>query len=215
MKKQELIDLSGLSNKKLILLFSAGYDSTALLLNLIISGCRQIECIYVKIPNNKDKSVIEIKRCKKILKAIKKKYSINIPFTILTSQSIPDGDTTSYCQPFLFISTICPVLKEDIDYVLFGYIRTDDIWHCWQSFEDTFKSINALIRWRRYNNMDGYKNILPYAPYELLYKNEIIKHLVNNHKKIFKLCWTCEDPKNGKPCKKCYPCMKLKQLTMK
>jgi len=38
-RKNKLTDLSEFSNNRIVLLFSGGYDSTAILVNLIQSGC--------------------------------------------------------------------------------------------------------------------------------------------------------------------------------
>jgi len=195
---------------KYVLLFSGGYDSTTILINVLKSGNRNISCVYIDIPNNKDKSKIEIKRCKKILKCLNKEYDIKIPFNIYKSAIVPTKNTCSYTLPYLYITTLIPVLEYDTDYVLFGFIRTDDIWHCYQQFEDSFKSLNCIIRCTRYNN-SNYSNCIIWAPLEYHFKKDIIKY-IKKYKKIYKLCWTCESPtKKGKPCGKCCTCIKYKK----
>lgn len=204
--KKPLIKYKDIIDKKMVLFFSGGYDSTSVLLTMLSNGCRNIECVYIKIPNNKHKAKIEIKRCKKILKIIKKDYKIKIPFNIITSMLIPCGNTCSYAQPFLFLSSYLPMEYDDTDFLLFGYHRVSDIWHCYDSFEKSYKNLSILLRCDRY-----YKAGILWSPYEFFYKKDIINHL-KKYKKIFKLCWTCEFPtKNNKPCGKCKPCRTIKQ----
>jgi len=211
-RKNKLTDLSEFSNNRIVLLFSGGYDSTAILVNLIQSGCRDITCVYIDIPNNKDKSKIEQYRCKKILKQIKKSFKIKIPLKVYTSMNLDSNDChISFGQPFLFITTLTPYLDENVDYIFMGFHRSSSIWNCYSQVEDAFKSLNAILRCRRYNNMGGYSNIFLYNPYEFYDKSSILKYL-KKYKKIYKLCWTCENPtKKGKPCGKCIPCKKYKE----
>jgi len=209
MKKYEILDLSNTINNKIILMFSGGYDSTCLLLNLINSGCKHIKCAYIDIPNNKDKSKIEIKRCKKILKVIKKQFNVKIPFKIYKSMKIVDqGNNVIYGQPYLFLATIIPVISKDTDYILFGFHRVSNIWHTYTIFEDSLRSMMRLVRCERYNNSEY--NTLIYCPYEFREKKDIIKYL-KQYKKIYRLCWTCENPIDGKECGKCKPCKTIKR----
>jgi len=146
MKKYKLCDTTSLKKNNLILMFSGGYDSTAILLNLLEEGHKNIKCVYINIPNNSNKSKIEQKRCKKILKKVNKIFGTMLKLTIYTSMSIENDNTITFGQPFLYITTLAPYIQTKDDYVLFGFHRGSSIWNCHEIFEDAFMNINCILR---------------------------------------------------------------------
>ena len=210
MKKYKLCDTTALLNNKLILMFSGGFDSTSILINLLEEGHRNIKCIYIDIPNNNEKSKIEQKRCKKILKAVGKLFGVRLKLKVYTSMEIPDDNSVTFTQLFLHVTTIAPIIKDN-DYVLFGYHRGSSVWNCYERLEESFVNMNCILRCTRRNQLQHNPGI--FSPLEWMDKWQIIRYL-KQYKKIYRLCWTCEGSfniKSEKPCGKCIPCRNLKR----
>jgi len=98
-------------------------------------------------------------------------------------------------QAGLWLGILLSYLDEDED-VYLGYIRADDFWHRHREF------VSAFVGLQRFAGKTG--SIC--FPLEWSSKEDVLNQL--NGLGIARLCWYCELPENGKPCKKCPSCIK-------
>jgi len=110
--------------------------------------------------------------------------------------SVGIGENVS-AQPIMWLCSIMPFI-HDGDIVCFSYIRDDGIWHVKKEFEDVFYSICRL---------KGISAELKF-PIEGNRKFQILNWL-SEYKITDKMWWSCESPKNKKPCGVCYKCCEI------
>ena len=106
-------------------------------------------------------------------------------------------------QPMMWLCSIMPFIQDD-DMVYFSYIFEDGIWHHKKEFQDVFYSICRL------KNIDATLEF----PLEEFRKYQILKRLSEYEIKD-NMWWSCEEPKNKKPCGVCYKCCELKLADIK
>lgn len=78
-----------------------------------------------------------------------------------------------------------------------GYISSDDYWQHRGDIECAFHDITKTF---------GKKCVIKH-PLHIHRKYDVVEDLP---KWLSKLCWTCDSPKGGKQCGRCYPCVNYK-----
>lgn len=202
------------SQKRKLVLFSGGFDSTLVLAKLV-SEAKDHETICAVSINHSLTGVQKLRREYEsqllILRALRKKYpKIHVEHEVvnITSNWIC-GDTTNsrgLAQPILWLCNILPLLKDG-DQIYVGYNLSD------QANLHT-DNINNLI-YAACSIQEGKKVELLY-PLKYYDKTEIIKSLIIDFDYLLDLCVSCESLvyEGEKVCGDCTPCTHLKQALM-
>lgn len=103
-----------------------------------------------------------------------------------------DGGTQ---QPGIWLGAVVTYLQNGED-LYAGYVRGDDLWHHRENFVYAFNNLMVMA------GKDG----LLYFPLEWYDKAEVIMRL-RESRGLLSRVWWCEDPVEGRPCKKCIPCV--------
>lgn len=194
--------------KKKLLVWSGGMDSTAVLLNCCNSNI-SIDTLYINQSNvDEGKRQQEKKSREVILKAIREtwklEWEINDYEVCIGAIS---GMGVGLSQPalWMFASAIFFNIHK-YESIVFGYVRGDDFWHRKHEFLNAFNYTFMLYSGR---------NVIPHVEFPLEWdtKEEIVSNVyVNNSvtREVFGKIWTCEEPEEGKECGKCKPCLSIK-----
>lgn len=183
-----------------LILWSGGCDST-LLLSTLVDRCLDIdneitEVRALAILHDQINARTEQKAARKNLLKVFKARGCNVRYTELTMKS-----RGNFCvegggcpQPVLWITNAMQYLGDEEDLYL-GYIRGDDYW-----------TYNTTINWA----FDYLQKVLGKrgsikAPLELMRKSDVIREL--KRRRLYSKVWYCENPKNGRKCGKCEPCI--------
>lgn len=194
-----------------IVIWSGGVDSTLVLAQLLKEGT-DVYTGYIKLANNKRKTKRELKVRKKIKKIMKCYPGKIIEDRIFDNININHSSLKVYGQfnqpPLWALGSA--YLSKECSEVIFGYVKGDDFWGIYNSFELAFKSLYEIIYTGRSET--------PKVSFPLKWDN---KHRVYQDaikEPWFPYCWTCENPKKKKPCCDCLPCEKhiatMKKLGM-
>lgn len=144
------------------IIFSGGYDSTALLLSKFGEDDKQYKVLsfYCDTTTNCDEDRNGRERVKKIL-SNHKNYK-NFTFEEVELKNC-HGGTQGTVWPGLSLSGIeCDTQNESKIY--FGYIRGDDFWHYRSHIEDIYESFSKIL----------YTKITPVFPFEWKYKKDLV-----------------------------------------
>lgn len=186
-------------HKHLVVVWSGGMDSTALLY-----------CLAHKYPetaitalsvNGYTGSRDTDKKCREQLKKRFKKENLNIEYVEVDYNlrycGIQNGGIG---QPLVWLAAISSAVVGMNNKVCFGYIRGDDIWH----YKEYFK--NVFYNMRKFVNSDAELSF----PLEFITKEDIIAYLKQHD--LFDLCNCCEHADNydGKGCGTCKDCKAVK-----
>lgn len=170
-------------DKKVIVLFSGGLDSTYLVWDNLVSG-NEVYPIYIEIKNNYNKSVLEKNRVESLYKEFYKDFGDLIkPPKYVTSIEVFDSSTTLHLLqvPIWIFSLVYSQIK-DVDEIQIGYVMNDDA----VSYITDIKKI--------YNSYKGIVDELIPIKFPLIkYKKEVLfKELP---KEYYNLTVTCEEPR--------------------
>lgn len=188
-----------MKNKKEIVIWSGGCDSTYLLHDLGRKSSidNPIYTLSVVFKNrNKEMVKLEKEAREKILEDFRKR-GMHIKHKEIVVSRLPDISSN---QPLEWLSIIAPFISTNSN-VHFSYIFEDSLWHKKKEFVDAFYSLMSI-------KCQDKINISLYFDLEWLHKREIVAGAKNN--KFIKMVFTCEHPKNNKACKKCDKCKELK-----
>ena len=175
---------------KKLLLWSGGFDSTAILLDWLENKI-EFDTVYINLENNYYKSLAEKDARLRILKKLETKYSkesFGKDYEIKINP-VYSENKGGFWQPYLWINSLVTHIKEDkYSEIAFGYIKKDMFWHIKSEALKMFK-----YSWIVFHC--NYKNIpeLIY-PYEWYYKEDIFLNSKEFNKEILKMTITCENP---------------------
>ncbi len=191
-------------------LFSGGYDSTYLLWKTLEDmKCNEklnvvsVEADFLGKKNDREREARN--RIMTYLKA--KYYDRNIVYNVVkidatTNSKIEGG--AGLCQPMFWIPTT--ILSSEIgdNEILLSYITGDQA----LSYKENIVNI-----FNNYAELNGHNNkhFKVSFPLEVIYKEEIIKEMIDKEEFLFYNCTTCEDWSDKDDwCGKCGPCRNLK-----
>ncbi len=181
-----------------LVLWSGGCDSTLVLSELIdkFDKMEQVEEINViAILHDQVLARTEQKEARKqILKILKKKQKIQYAELTMKSKGQLCITGSGLTQSVLWITNAMQYLGDDEDLYL-GYIRGDDYWGssvtmCW-----AFDYLKRILG----------KNGDLKLPLQYMRKGDVIREL--KKRRLYSKIWYCEDPKGGRKCHKCEPCI--------
>ena len=183
-----------------LVLWSGGCDSTlALFLEAkkasVDAPVRALSVNYDRVPAN-----TEQRRARAALLAEFKKRGLPVEHVeISVTQSsgkkfYANREGSGLIQPVIWIPQALPFLRETEKLVV-GYIRTDCAFHYRIYICEMVTKAQIIL---------GKKGEIIF-PLEWKYKWDVIQDL--RKEKLFDLVWWCEDPKKGKACGTCEPCI--------
>lgn len=181
-----------------VVVWSGGFDSTALLLHLLHEG-HTVNTISVRLRNNDGQQSSELVARRTIGSILRSKFPSKFyestDTEILQTAVIREGST---CQPILWATNL--VIASPYDDVYMGYIKGDDFWHIRADFENIITSANKIMA----------RNIKVHYPFEWHTKKDLLNYF-NNHPDILELISACEMGNNWRycDCDKCKTMLKL------
>lgn len=186
-----------MNNKRILIPWSGGFDSTALVIWAFSNGIPFDTC-YFNITNNKNIASIELKRRKKILKKLKKKYSHNPHVEDIIGNT---GIVKCKGELLLPLTWCCSLLltmdTNKYSEVHMGYIKGDCFWHVRHEFEKMFYYGQKL-------KLSGITKIR--YPFEWYNKQYIKNEYYGYFDDILDLVWYCEAPNGDEACEECVSC---------
>jgi hypothetical protein len=210
-----------------LIVWSGGFDSTALVLDAFNKG-ETIDTCYVELTNNPQKTKMELKARDAISEILLKKrpYFIHRDYRSVVPYS---RFTSGYPQPFFWIVHSVIVADSAHTEVRFGYINSDTIWHFRSEFINAFNSLYTLAKTHHdvlppkvsfpleFESKERiFDNYYQYLNCSDLSKEEMLT--------ILDSIWFCENPRPNKegnftqcladpsPGGYCNPCEKFKPL---
>ena len=142
---QYLFMPQGLDDKSIIVIWSGGCDSTALLHNLACKFPEKRITAYSVISYTNSRKTD--RECRERLKKRFEEDGItNIDYKTVVCQVSPFSQNIGgLAQPCVWLSVLPSVLIGQAQLVCFGYIRGDDIWHYKEPFKKIFDGMKALL----------------------------------------------------------------------
>ena len=191
--------LQGVADLTRYVLWSGGLDSTLLLHDIATSEesrNQTVNAVTIRLTNREYPQQLQEYKARKILRT---KLPKNIKYYVINVDTELHG--INWQMPY-WLAFISPFMKND-DLLSMAYLSSDgkDFWQKRQSLIDTFWNFMGL------NSLNAKIDF----PFELKTKGYVIKEL--KKLKLLKYCWTCGEPKKGKPCGKCMKCISLKRWT--
>ena len=197
---------------KTLVVWSGGFDSTALLLYLIDQKL-EFETLYIDLDNNHEKNLLEKNARMKIQTALKEEYDItfvdhivNFP-SVCTESHSGNNKGATLTQPYIWLNGTMIFLMDvpQFDYVTFGYIVTDCFWHIKHPFKEAYQSLYKLLA------IESEAPTL-WFPFEWFNKKRIFTDYYDKDSfrlNLINMTWTCEDPAKNLPCNKCRACRRF------
>jgi 7-cyano-7-deazaguanine synthase in queuosine biosynthesis len=193
-------------DKKHIVLWSGGCDSTLLLYELLDAyGSKNVIAVSYNYPwLHPTKAKIESNHreaFKSKMKLLGERFSnfnhheFGINMIGDKVMSIPPLNGLPQAMGWLFM---IPMYANENSYIYAGYVKDDDFstGGYKHHYTNIFDSVNKLI---------GRENLTLRLPYVGLSKYEIISNLIKNE--IYDTAWYCEMPSSEhSPCMECHPC---------
>jgi len=187
-------------NKRPLVLWSGGFDSTVLVIDKLYDG--DIDIMYVNLENNERAQRYEklaIRKLKILLNDANLKGKIINEYdfgyrTITVTKQV-------YAQPALWLqaATFC-VDPERHNEVNIAYVKADDAWHYKHEIKEVYKSLLALTC------QDD--EVVPLKfPFEWNTKASLVDHIEDfmYYKQVMNLIHYCEVG-NKEPCGECGSC---------
>ena len=196
---------TSLEEKNIIVVWSGGLDSTALLYGLAHRFPNKTITALSIYSNAGSRNSDKISREK--LKERFDKEGLNIKYVTVDFNVYTAGMNGGLGQPVLWLTALASGVIGDNNALCFGYISSDCIWHYIEDFKGAFKNLNNIT-----GNMD---NEL-YFPLEWCSKYSIIEYMKQHN--LFDLCNYCEDAdiyNNGETCGKCKDCKEVEYYNLK
>jgi len=186
-----------------LLVWSGGYDSTALLMHLVEER-ELFDLLSIRLYNNEKKHRCELKARKKILKIINPGRLLRNYYNY-SIDDLPSSAVRLHQAP-LWISAIVHHIQTDTDEVQTGYIKGDDPLN-YNRMEKAYQSMCKLASISH----------IPDLTYPLRAETKVdvlTNWYYNKHydlgQKVREHIWTCENPqgtgKNIEKCGQCTPC---------
>lgn len=187
-----------------LLVWSGGYDSTSILMDLIEKHT-PFDILCITLANNEVKGKVESEARNKILEILNPQKLLRK----IHNFSIDDirGQSLHLSQPVLWLSSIISCLNDDNDEVLMGYHKG-----CCAIIGDDMMSItfNSMCELGRMNNIPKLKFPLIGCTKEDILRNWYYNKDYELGRKVRQHIWTCEHPIEKddviEKCGKCIPC---------
>jgi 7-cyano-7-deazaguanine synthase in queuosine biosynthesis len=191
-----------MSEKRPLVLWSGGTDSTAMVIDLLHKS--DIDILYVNLENNKfqqrqeKKSILKIRALladANLKGSIRNVYEFGYT-TIAVTKAV-------YAQPSLWLQAAAFVSNTDLhSSVNLGYVRQDDAWHFKTEIYNLWDSLNAII---------SEEKVPLEFPYEWHRKQELINDMKQfvYYKQIMSLIYWCESG-TKRSCGECDSCKRHK-----
>ena len=125
-----------------MVLFSGGFDSTYLLLQLAKSGI-PVDLHYVELKNNSEKVRMEDAARKEIVKWFNKNYPDFIK-SMTSSCMHYQGVSPTLAQPLLWMFGTIPYVHKETSSLLVGYLKGDDASCRYQQIKATWDAVVGL-----------------------------------------------------------------------
>jgi len=190
-------------SKRPLVLWSGGFDSTALLIELLIE--EDVDILYVNLENSEELQRYEKKAITKLKCII---ADANLKGKIINEHTFSYGNIvvnkTVYGQPALWINASADIANiKDHSSVNIAYVKYDDAWHYKTEIVNAYKAMNSLI-------CDGDTVPLKF-PYEWYTKKHILDRMETfvYYKQILNTVRYCEASQK-KPCGECASCIRHK-----
>jgi len=185
--------------KRPLVLWSGGFDSTALVISLLHDG--DIDVLYVSLDNNSAPQKYEKKAIKKLKRII---VNAKLKGSIINEHAFGYGyidvRDNMYSQPALWVHAAAFVADSEIhSTVEIAYIKHDDAWHFKTEIQDAYAALTKLICF-------GITVPLSF-PFEWRTKASLLEDLqdVSQCDKILKAVRYCEG-REAAPCGECASC---------
>lgn len=191
--------MNDLTNRRPLILWSGGFDSTCLVLDRLHDG--DVDLLYVNLANN-DKMQRREKKAIAKLKCIIK--DANLPGNIIDEYTFGYQEITVtkqvYAQPALWLQA-ASMMADGARHneVLIGYVRHDDAWHYKTEIVNAYNALSQLT---------CPDNIVPVKfPYEWETKTRLLERFKDfvYIKQILNLMYYCESG-TKEPCGECSSC---------
>jgi 7-cyano-7-deazaguanine synthase in queuosine biosynthesis len=196
-------------NKKLksvFVLWSAGLDSTYLILRLLERGYR-VNAGYIDIQNNAKKTAMELDAITKLHAEIDSRFPhfhyLGVVYKAKNNcAGLPDTRGIRYRQVPYFINAFMAVPYTD--YRALGYVKGDSSIKNLENIRSVYNAYN-LICFRELPEL--------VFPLKEIGKPEIVKYMNEQHPTILAHCVWCENPQDEtfKPCGECAPCRRRRK----
>lgn len=192
--------IKGKSMRSCFVLWSAGVDSTCLILRLLEDGY-SVTTAYVDIKNNRTKAVMELDAIGRMCIQIKILFP-NFKYlgTIYTAQNnSPSRRNLRYKQVPYFIHAL--LVAPRTDYCCIGYVKGDSAIKSLRSIQSIYNGYQLI------SNGELPKLVFPLKDAS---KPEIFTYMQECYPHILQNCVWCEDPQGEDfvPCEKCTPCVR-------
>lgn len=190
-----------MSDKRPLILWSGGFDSTCLVIDKLREG-EHIDIMYVNLDNNKRGQGFEKKAIKKMSALIK---DANLPGKIISVHEFGyhqiTVDKAVFAQPALWLQGASFIVNPEIhSEINIAYIKADDIWHYKTELQNLYGAMLALTCHD--------DEIVPLKfPCEWQTKADLLDKLESfvYYKQIMKLVYYCESGRK-EPCGTCTSC---------
>lgn len=188
-----------MDEKRPLVLWSGGTDSTCLVIDLLTQG--DIDIMYVDLENNENQQKHEKNAIQKLRCVIS---DANLKGKIINEHSFGYKTISvtkmMYVQPALWINAVAFIANVNIHSgVHLAFVKYDDVWHYKTEINAVYNAMNNLV-------CDGVTVPLVF-PYEWSTKVDLINDLKNfiYYKQVMNLIYYCEA--GGKEhCGECSSC---------
>ncbi len=217
-----------MTTQKKLIVWSGGFDSTALILDCIQKNIA-FDIIYIKLINNEIKTKIEIYTRDLIKEKLSIYPVVNDSIDIIPME-IDISHQNLLSQPWIWLFGLTYFISSSIyiqlskfekniqtySEVLMGYIRGDCFWHISQQFKKNYYSLMSLSQIEDSSLIPKLVFPFEWMKKEDLYEIYKIKPLFQE---VMDLTWTCENPKllnnNYVECCKCTTCQNRIEMLKK
>ena len=184
--------------KEVSLIWSGGYDSTALLIKLLEEG-HKVWTHAVELINNRGQNRAEYVARNKISMLLRKRFPNSI--YVANDCSIEQQVSIQHegiVQPPLW--AVIGVLAAQCQDIYFGYVRGDDLWHYKHEFFEITANVAKML----------HKEVHIQFPFEWATKEELLPYY-DKHQDVLEAVHTCEMGNDWRlcTCNKCKAMLKL------
>lgn len=184
--------------KSVLLSWSGGVDSTALIIQYLNKGYK-VDALPVIMKNNVNKNIREKRARTALMKNYFKNYSVNLMISLTVAEFGSFGYLTLKQMPLWILGLVC-ALDSSHDEVAIGIVMNDDAVSCMEEIKALYYGYQGLV------NIPLPPLVFPLIKFkkEVLYENipvSIRKHLT----------W-CENSEKEDMCGVCIPCKRMISL---
>jgi hypothetical protein len=194
--------------KKKLIVWSGGYDSTALLISEGFQKNEKFDTCYCALPNNEEQQEREMKARIKILSTLKERYPKHkhcddYLFEYVCILRHKSNGGVSLPQPYVWATTLAWNINVDIHHnVYMGYVTGDCFWHIKHEFEQVVKWSLRLLNTDPKNKINL---IYPFEWYNKKFLSDQIYNIDNLNELLYNI-EVCEYQKKCGVVKVCSSC---------